>query len=205
MNLLKFIFSFLIVMTIGCADVPASSVDPESGIGGRLEGGDAGSSATNRKVHTAVAGSYLGDSAVSNNNTELSRQVSNASAGDIQQGFSFAAQTAATAEARQKTIDNDPLIISLQRQLTRLETATPVDEQAVLAANAALAARLKVLQEEFAASGGSLPALTHLTVVNVKRGATGTDLLPLTPAEAGEAVNAVKAAQTGSRPLDDVK
>lgn len=127
-----------------------------------------------------------------NVHAEVFRTVSNSAAGDVQMAFNFAGVVNAQ-EAIQKAQENDPVVVQIRRRIERLESATPVDEAAITAASNEPAQRLKDLQAGLASAGGSLPNLTHLTVVNVKRSAKAADLPQVGADEAAEVPAGLKA------------
>ena len=156
----------------------------------RTQGGAADSSAGNGAVRFGAAASYMGDA--ENVHAEVSRTVSNSAAGDVQMAFNFAGVVNAQ-EAFQKAQETDPVVVQIRRRIERLEATSPVDEAAVAAATNELAVRLKDLQTGLASAGGSLPNLTHLTVVNIKRSANGADLPQIGAEEASEVPAGLKA------------
>jgi len=172
----------------GCssaADDAAASANAMSTRGGAADGSSASGS-----PRTTLSATYAGNPTA--NNTEVSRTTQDSQAGDVQMAFNFGAVTNAQ-EALGKAIAADPVIEALKKRITRLEAAQPVDEATLDQATAALAQRLKDLQEALVAAGGSLPSLQHLTVVNISRKGNGTPPPPIGPDEAKEISEGLRA------------
>lgn len=200
----------LLVLITGCSSVPSAPEIPESTSGtlSALQTGASTSEATQTRVTPALSGSQWGDSSATTTAVEASRTISSNNGAPILSAINL---SNSAVDALKDAFTNDTTLRVLNGRLQDLlspdqdggTTGTTEDIDALLAQ---IRDREREIREGYASLGGSFPALTHITSVNINYGAAGTDVPPITQADAAAAAiipNIINQARPGDPDTTD--
>jgi hypothetical protein len=168
----------MLVALVGCSTPSPLSEEASENLN-RLATGPASAKSDNTEVGTAAAASYLGDVRSDNIRASAQRQVTSTTSGHVQQGFTLGASVEAL-----EAVQSDPLVQSLVAELAALQSAESPDTERIDAVRLRLKNALDEARQAALKMGGDLSSLSHLTVVNVMRQATGAEQPAVTKEDA---------------------